>query len=231
MSDVSSSPSNVFMKATEIHKSYSHAQGELEVLRGVSLEIREGEALAILGSSGAGKSTLLQIMGTLDKPTRGELTCEGRDVLAMTDEELSRFRNQEMGFVFQFHHLLSEFNAVENVMIPCRIAGESPKLAKEKALHLLEFMGLAERAHHYPNELSGGELQRVAIARALVRHPKILFADEPTGNLDSTTSGKIQELFFRLKEEMKLALVIVTHDLTFATRFPKVYRMKDGQWV
>lgn len=225
------SDANIFMKATGIHKSYSHAMGELEILRGVSLEIKQGEALAILGSSGAGKSTLLQIMGTLDRPTRGELTCEGRDLLAMSDEELSKFRNSEMGFVFQFHHLLSEFTAVENIMIPCRVAGESPKIAKEKAMHLLEFMGLAERAQHYANELSGGELQRVAIARALVRSPKILFADEPTGNLDSQTSGKIQELFFRLKEELKLAIVIVTHDLTFATRFPKVYRMKDGQWV
>ncbi|MBV2169535.1 MAG: ABC transporter ATP-binding protein, partial [Bdellovibrio sp.] len=204
---------------------------ELEILRGVSLEIQEGEALAILGASGAGKSTLLQIMGTLDRPNRGELYCNGRDLLAMGDEELSRFRNSEMGFVFQFHHLLSEFTALENVMIPCRVGGEPVKLAREKALHLLEFMGLAERHQHYPNQLSGGELQRVAIARALVRHPKILFADEPTGNLDSQTSGKIQELFFRLKEDMKLALVIVTHDLTFAARFPKVYRMKDGQWL
>jgi ABC-type ATPase involved in cell division len=153
-------------------------------------------------------------MGTLDRPTQGEVTCEGRDLLAMNDEELSKFRNSEMGFVFQFHHLLGEFTALENVMIPCRVAGENPKEAKEKALHLLEFMGLAERATHYPNQLSGGELQRVAIARALVRKPKILFADEPTGNLDSNTSIKIQELFFRLKEEMKLALVIVTHDLT-----------------
>lgn len=226
MSDV-----KTFMKATDIHKIYSHAQGDLEVLRGVSLEIKEGEAMAILGSSGAGKSTLLQIMGTLDHPTKGELVCEGRNLLAMNDEELSAFRSKEMGFVFQFHHLLGEFTAVENIMIPCRIAGENPKQAREKALHLLDFMGLAERAEHYPNQLSGGELQRIAIARALVRHPKILFADEPTGNLDSQTSAKIQDLFFRLKEEMKLALVVVTHDLTFATRFPKVYRMKDGQWV
>ncbi|WII72026.1 ABC transporter ATP-binding protein [Bdellovibrio sp. 22V] len=224
------SDDNVFLRAVDIHKSYSQGTGELEILRGISLEIKQGEALAILGSSGAGKSTLLQIMGTLDRPNRGELYCEGRNLLEMSDEELSRFRNSEMGFVFQFHHLLSEFSALENVMIPCRVAGESLKAAREKALHLLEFMGLAERFEHYPNQLSGGELQRVAIARALVRHPKILFADEPTGNLDSHTSGKIQELFFRLKEEMKLALVIVTHDLTFATRFPKVYRMKDGQW-
>lgn len=225
------SDSNVLLTAIDIHKSYVQGTGQLEILRGVSLEIKQGEALAILGSSGAGKSTLLQIMGTLDRPNRGELFCEGRDLLAMNDEELSKFRNAEMGFVFQFHHLLGEFTALENVMIPCRVGGEPVKIAKEKALHLLEFMGLADRADHYPNQLSGGELQRIAIARALVRHPKILFADEPTGNLDSMNSGKIQELFFRLKEEMKLALVVVTHDLTFATRFPKVYRMKDGLWL
>ncbi|WP_413581144.1 ABC transporter ATP-binding protein [Bdellovibrio sp. HCB288] len=224
-------PVSNFLSVRNIHKSYPSGNGELEILRGVSLDINGGEALAILGSSGAGKSTLLQIMGTLDRPSSGEVTFEGRDLLAMNDDEISKFRNAEMGFVFQFHHLLSEFNAVENVMIPCRVAGESPKAAKEKALHLLEFMGLADRANHFPNQLSGGELQRIAIARALVRHPKILFADEPTGNLDSNTSAKIQELFFRLKEEMQLALVIVTHDLTFATRFPKVYRMKDGLWV
>lgn len=218
------------LKAVDIHKSYAQGTGELEILRGISLEIKEGEAFAILGSSGAGKSTLLQIMGTLDRPNKGELYCEGRDLLAMNDEELSRFRNSEMGFVFQFHHLLGEFTALENVMIPCRVAGENVKEAKEKAQHLLNFMGLFDRKEHYPNQLSGGELQRVAIARALVRHPKILFADEPTGNLDSTTSAKIQDLFFKLKEEMKLALVVVTHDLAFATRFPKVYRMKDGLW-
>jgi lipoprotein-releasing system ATP-binding protein len=222
---------NVLLKAVDIHKSYNQGADQLEILRGINMEIREGEALAMLGASGAGKSTLLQILGTLDRPSRGELYCEGRDVLAMNDDELSRFRNAEMGFVFQFHHLLSEFNALENVMIPCRVGGENLKTAKEKSMHLLEFMGLADRAHHYPQQLSGGELQRVAIARALVRHPKVLFADEPTGNLDSHTSVKIQDLFFRLKEEMKLALVIVTHDLTFATRFPKVYRMKDGQWI
>ncbi len=224
------SSEEILLRAVNIHKSYAQGVGELEILRGVSLDIRQGEALAILGSSGAGKSTLLQIMGTLDRPNKGELFCEGRDLLAMNDEELSRFRNAEMGFVFQFHHLMAEFTALENIMIPCRVGGESVAIAKEKAMHLLDFMGLADRAEHHPNQLSGGELQRVAIARALVRHPKILFADEPTGNLDSNTSLKIQDLFFRLKEEMKLALVIVTHDLTFATRFPKVYRMKDGLW-
>lgn len=221
----------ILLSAQDIHKSYAQGSGQLEILRGISLEIREGEALAILGASGSGKSTLLQILGTLDRPDRGELFCEDRNLLTMGDEELSLFRNSEMGFVFQSHHLLGEFTALENVMIPCRVGGEPIKEARDKAMHLLEYMGLAERHEHYPQQLSGGELQRVAIARALVRQPKILFADEPTGNLDSQTSGKIQDLFFRLKDEMKLALVIVTHDLTFATRFPKVYRMKDGLWV
>ncbi|AHI05524.1 ABC-type transport, ATP-binding protein [Bdellovibrio bacteriovorus W] len=220
----------VFLRAVDIHKSYEQGSGSLDILRGVSLDIGKGEALAILGASGAGKSTLLQIMGTLDRPSAGQLFCEGRDLLAMGDEELSRFRNSEMGFVFQFHHLLAEFNALENVILPARVAGDSLKEAKERGAYLLEFMGLAERQDHFPNQLSGGELQRVAIARALMRQPKILFADEPTGNLDSQTSLKIQDLFFRLRDEMNLALVVVTHDLTFATRFPKVYQMKDGHW-
>jgi lipoprotein-releasing system ATP-binding protein len=222
--------STILLRAQDIHKSYSQGTSDLEVLKGVSLEVRAGEALAILGASGSGKSTLLHIAGTLDKPNKGTLTCEGRDLLAMDDEALASFRNSEMGFVFQFHHLISELTAVENVMIPCRVAGEAPKIAQDRALLLLELMGLTERRDHYPNQLSGGELQRVAIARALVRHPKILFADEPTGNLDSYNSAKIQELFFKLQEQMNLALVVVTHDLSFATKFPKVYRMKDGLW-
>ncbi|MNK26218.1 Lipoprotein-releasing system ATP-binding protein LolD [compost metagenome] len=221
----------LLLKATDIHKSYSRIDSELEILRGINMEIRTGEALAILGASGSGKSTLLHILGTLDKPNRGELICEDRDLLAMDDEALARFRNTEMGFVFQFHHLISELSAVENVMLPCRVGGENLTEAKEKALALLDTIGLYERREHYPNQLSGGELQRVAIARSLVRHPKILFADEPTGNLDSLNSGKIQDLFFQLQEQMKLALVVVTHDLNFATKFPKIYRMKDGQWT
>jgi lipoprotein-releasing system ATP-binding protein len=221
----------VFLQATDIYKSFPQGNGELEILRGISVEIRYGEALAILGSSGAGKSTLLQIMGTLDRPTKGEIFFEGRNLMSMGDEELSHFRNSKMGFVFQFHHLLSEFTALENIMIPSRVGGESVKTAKERAQYLMDFMGLSHRQDHFPSQLSGGELQRVAIARALVRQPKILFADEPTGNLDSSTSGKIQDLFFRLKMEMNLALVVVTHDLNFAARFPKIYRMKDGQWL
>ncbi len=221
----------VLLRASNIHKSYSQNDGDLEVLRGVSLEVKRGEALAILGASGSGKSTLLHIMGTLDKPTQGELTFEGRDLLTLSDEELGAFRNSEMGFVFQFHHLIAELSAEENILLPCRVAGEALTEARERVQELLNTVGLFERRHHFPNQLSGGELQRIAIARALVRKPKILFADEPTGNLDSLNSAKIQDLFFKLQEQMNLALIVVTHDLNFATRFPKVYRMKDGQWI
>jgi lipoprotein-releasing system ATP-binding protein len=205
--------------------------GELQILRGLSLDIHEGEAISILGASGAGKSTFLQILGTLDRPQSGELFFQERNILAMEDEELALFRNEKMGFVFQFHHLLAEFTALENVMIPGRIAGESTKEAKEKATALLYQMGLGPRIEHYPSQLSGGELQRVAIARALVRRPKVLFADEPTGNLDVQNSLRIQDLFFELKERMGLALVVVTHDLSFAQKFPRILRMKDGQWI
>lgn len=219
------------LTAVELHKAYSQGADKLEILRGVGFEIGAGQSVAILGSSGAGKSTLLQILGTLDKPDRGELFFEGQDLLKLPDEELALFRNKQMGFVFQFHHLLSEMTALENVMIPCRVGMEPLKEAREKAEHLLQQMNLQDRLHHYPSQLSGGELQRVAIARALVRHPKILFADEPTGNLDSQNSGRIQELFFELQAQLGLALVVVTHDLQFATRFPRILRMKDGLWA
>ncbi len=218
------------LKAQQIHKSYPQGSGELEILKGVDFEIQPSQAIAILGASGSGKSTLLHILGTLDKPNSGSLKFEGQDLLAMNDDELSRFRSEKMGFVFQSHHLLGEMTALENVMIPCRVANEPVRDAREKAEHYLSLMGLQERMKHYPNELSGGELQRVAIARALVRKPQILFADEPTGNLDSQNSGRIQDLFFELQQKMGLALVIVTHDLQFASRFPKILRMKDGHW-
>lgn len=221
---------NILIRAHNIHKSYSQGTDTLEILRGVDFQLAPAQAVAILGASGAGKSTLLQILGTLDKPSQGELFFEDQNLLQLPDEELALFRNKQMGFVFQFHHLLSEMTALENVMIPCRIGNEPVKEAREKAEQLLEMMGLVDRRGHYPSQLSGGELQRVAIARALVRHPKILFADEPTGNLDSQNSGRIQDLFFELQSRMGLALVVVTHDLQFATRFPKVMRMKDGLW-
>jgi lipoprotein-releasing system ATP-binding protein len=223
---------NPLIRAASLVRTFPQGDGgELQILRGLSLDIHEGEAISILGASGAGKSTFLQILGTLDRPQSGELYFQNRNILAMDDEELALFRNEKMGFVFQFHHLLAEFTALENVMIPGRIAGESTKEAKEKATALLYQMGLGPRIEHYPSQLSGGELQRVAIARALVRRPQILFADEPTGNLDVQNSLRIQDLFFELKERLGLALVVVTHDLSFAQKFPRILRMKDGQWI
>jgi len=202
----------------------------LEVLRGIDLEIKAGEAVCIMGSSGAGKSTLLHILGTLDKPTLGKVIFNGRDLTRESDEALAEFRNHSMGFVFQFHHLMSEFTALENVMMPCRISGMSLRESRVESERLLELLGLAGRIKHYPSELSGGEQQRVAISRALVRKPVVLFADEPTGNLDTANAGRIQDLFFELKSRLNLTLVVVTHDPVFAQKFPRVLRMRDGLW-
>lgn len=213
-----------------VTKSYPMGSGRLEVLRGIDLEIRAGEAVCIVGSSGAGKSTLLHILGTLDRPTLGKVVFKGQDLTRETDEKMAEFRNRSMGFVFQFHHLMSEFNALENVMMPCRIAGLSLRESRLNAERLLELLGLAARLKHFPSELSGGEQQRVAIARALVRNPEVLFADEPTGNLDTVNAGRIQDLFFELKERMKLTLVVVTHDAAFAQKFPRCLKMRDGLW-
>lgn len=221
---------SVLLKARALHKSYAQGVGSLSILKGVDLEIRSGEALCILGSSGAGKSTLLQILGTLDKPDSGELIFDGMNLLDLDDEAIAKFRSQKMGFVFQFHHLLSELTALENILLPSRIASEDMFQARRHAHELLDQMGLSSRASHYPSELSGGELQRVAIARALSRRPQILFADEPTGNLDSENSKNIQDLFFELRRSMGLTFVVVTHDLQFASRFPRVLRMRDGRW-
>lgn len=222
--------SDVLLKAQGLRKVYTQGEGQLEILKGIDIEIREGEAVGIIGASGAGKSTLLQIIGALDQPTEGELWFEGRGLLQMNDEELSRFRNEKMGFVFQFHHLLSELTALENVMLPGRIAGETLGPLKNRSEELLSLLGLGARKEHYPTQMSGGELQRVAIARALIRRPRILFADEPTGNLDSANSLKIQDLFFELKKTLGLTLVVVTHDRDFAARFPRVLEMSDGKW-
>ena len=205
--------------------------GHLPILRGLDFEVVAGEAVCILGASGAGKSTFLHILGTLDRPTRGSVSFENRDLFTRSDAELSKFRATKMGFVFQFHHLLSEFTALENVMIPGRIAGLHPRDCRARAKALLEYLGLNARLAHYPSELSGGEQQRVAIARALFHKPPLLLADEPTGNLDSENSLRIQDLFFQLKEELGLTLVVVTHDQRFAGRFARNVRMADGQWV
>jgi len=217
--------------AKDIYKSYPQGAGELRILNGVSLTIQAGESISIVGSSGAGKSTLMHILGTLDRPNTGELVVAGQNVLAMKDDELALYRNSQMGFVFQFHHLLQEFTALENIAIPLRIAGVERIQAMAQAAHFLGTMGLGARGNHYPSQLSGGELQRVAIARALIRRPKILFADEPTGNLDSKNSALIQDLFFELKEKFGLTLVVVTHDANFAKKFSRALRISDGQWA
>lgn len=217
------------LEAKELTKSFQQGTSELNILKGVSLSLRPGDSISIVGPSGSGKSTLMHLLSSLDRPTSGSLTVEGKNLLTLNDDELAMFRAQTMGYVFQFHHLISEFSALENVMIPYRIVDDNKTVAREKSLEMLEVMGLKDRVNHYPSQLSGGELQRVAIARALVRRPKILFADEPTGNLDSKTSLSIQRLFFDLKVAYGLTLVVVTHDVTFASKFSKVLRMNDGR--
>ena len=205
--------------------------GTLKVLKGIDLQVDKSEVVSIMGASGAGKSTLLQILGTLSTPDSGSLVIDGTDVTRLSRKEISRFRNLKLGFVFQFHHLLPEFTSLENVMIPALIAGKSEKTAKEEALKLLDTMGLAERTTHKPSELSGGEQQRVAIARALVNRPAVLFADEPSGNLDSVTKNEIHNLFFRLRDELGQTIVIVTHDPELAKMCDRTLFMKDGQFL
>ena len=209
-------------------KGITKSFGNLQVLKGIDLEIGKSEVVSIVGASGAGKSTLLQILGTLSRPDSGSLTIDSRDVLSLRSAELSEFRNRRIGFVFQSHHLLPEFTALENVMIPALIAGESRKAASEKAAALLSEVGLAERATHKPSELSGGEAQRVAIARALVNNPAVLFADEPSGNLDSATKQEIHALFFALREHHGQTIVIVTHDEGLAMMCDRCLKMRDG---
>ena len=186
--------------------------GSLEVLKGIDLTINKGEIVSIVGPSGAGKTTLLQIIGTLDKPDSGSVCVDGIDVTTLSQKKLSDFRNQHIGFVFQFHQLLPEFTALENIMIPAYIAGTSQKAARKRAEELLQFMGLADRANHKPNELSGGEKQRVAVARALVNNPAVILADEPSGSLDSKNKAELHQLFFDLRDKYGQTFVIVTHD-------------------
>ena len=217
----------MIIEACNIHKSF----GTLEVLKGVDYSVDKGEVVAVVGASGAGKSTLLQILGTLSTPDAGSLLVDGTDVLGLSGKALSAFRNRRIGFVFQAHHLLPEFNALENVMIPALIGGDSPKEARMRALPLLEAVGLSGRLEHKPSELSGGEQQRVAIARALVNSPAILFADEPTGNLDSRTKEDIHRLLFSLRESLGQTLVIVTHDPALADLCDRTCHMQDGLFV
>ncbi|MCX8057465.1 MAG: ABC transporter ATP-binding protein [Ignavibacteria bacterium] len=219
----------IILKAIDIKKSYSLDKNlKLEVLKGISLEIFEGEILEIIGASGAGKSTLLHILGTIDKPDEGELYFDSINLLKLKDEEISKFRNQHIGFVFQFHHLLPEFTALENVVIPMMITGKTFDECKTRAMELLDYVGLSHRLNHKPSELSGGELQRVAIARALANNPKIIFADEPTGNLDSKNSKAIIELIKNLNQELNQTFVIVTHNPDLVEIANRVREIIDG---
>ena len=215
------------IQATNIVKSY----GPLEVLRGLDFNVESGEVVAIVGASGAGKSTLLQILGTLDVPNQGELHIDGTPVHGMSRSVLSRFRNENLGFVFQSHRLLPEFNAVENVMMPAWISGQSTDKSAPRAEALLQELGLGHRLAHNPSELSGGEQQRVAVARALMNRPKVLLADEPSGNLDSENAEALHDLFFQLRDRSGQTIVLVTHNETLAARADRTLRMADGQFI
>lgn len=217
----------MIIKASDIHKSF----GQLKVLKGIDLEVGKGEIVSITGASGAGKSTLLQILGTLSTPDSGSLEIDGTRVDRMSRDEAADFRCRKIGFVFQAHHLLPEFTAEENVMIPAMIAGVPQKKARERAAELISLLGLEERRNHKPSELSGGEQQRIATARALVNSPAVLFADEPTGNLDSVTKQEIHKLFFELRDKLGQTIVIVTHDPELASLCDRCLTMKDGRFI
>ncbi len=211
-----------------IAKNIKKQYGQLNVLKGVDLHIKEAEVVSIVGSSGAGKTTLLTILGTLDRPTSGEILFNNTNITALNEKKLAAFRNQYIGFVFQFHHLLPEFTALENVCIPAFINKKSKKEAELKATALLDLLGLRERGTHKPSELSGGEQQRVAVARALINDPKVIFADEPSGNLDSENAQNLHQLFFKLRDELKQTIVVVTHNDALANITDRKLVMKDG---
>lgn len=215
------------IKAKDIVKNY----GDLQVLKGVNMHVKEGEIVSIVGDSGAGKTTLLQILGTLDKATSGSLSIKGTDISKLSKSELSQFRNREIGFIFQFHHLLPEFTALENVCIPAFIGKMDKRKAEERALQLLDRLGLKERAQHKPGQLSGGEQQRVAVARALMNEPAVIFADEPSGNLDSKNAAHLHQLFFDLRDEFNQTFVIVTHNLELAKMADRTLTMIDGKFA
>ena len=213
------------IKGIKIHKSIN----EINILNGIDISINEGEIVSVVGKSGAGKTTLLQILGTLEKPTSGKVLFNNKDVFELNENELAEFRNQNIGFVFQSHHLLPEFTALENVCIPAYIAKSSKKSANEKAKHLIDLMGLSDRLSHKPSELSGGEQQRISVARALMNNPQVVLADEPSGNLDSKTAESLHELFFKLRDVNKQTFIIVTHNNKLADLADKKITINDGK--
>ena len=220
---------NNLIRVVDLYKSYYDGLTELPVLKGVDLQVKKAEIIAIVGASGVGKSTLLHLLGGLDRPTEGTIFYEGEDIFTLNDQELDRFRNEEIGYVFQFHHLLPEFTALENVAMPGLIARQKSDVAQDRAKELLEYVGLGERLEHRPSELSGGERQRVAIARALVNQPKVVLADEPTGNLDQKTSEAVHDLLWTLSDQFNQTFIIVTHNQTLAQRADRLIQLVDGQ--
>lgn len=215
------------IEAKNIHKSY----GDLHVLKGVDVTIRQGEIVSIVGKSGAGKSTLLHILGTLDQPDQGTVSFDGTDVLSLDVKRMARFRNERIGFIFQFHHLLPEFTALENVCIPAFIKGDSEAKATKRAKELLDYLGLSDRLTHKPTQLSGGEQQRVAVARSLMNQPAVVFADEPSGNLDSSSSKELHDLLFQLRKDFNQTFLIVTHNTELAQMSDRTIVMQDGKLV
>lgn len=219
------------LEVRNLYKSYGDGSAKVEVLKGIDLTVEAGDTLAMVGPSGAGKSTLLHVMGTIDRPTSGDVLFDGEQVFSLSDQPLAAFRNRSIGFVFQFHHLLPEFSALENVMMPMLIGGEKRGKVEGRARELLDGVGLSHRITHRPGELSGGEQQRVAIARALVREPRLLLADEPTGNLDMKTSHEVHELLYDIQRRTGISLVIVTHNEQLAAGMKRTVRLVDGKVV
>lgn len=217
------------IRVVDLYKSYYDGLTELPVLKGIDLAVKRGEIVAVVGASGVGKSTLLHLLGGLDRPTEGTIFYEGEDTFALNDRELDRFRNEEIGFVFQFHHLLPEFTALENVAMPGLIAGQPSDVAHHRSAELLDYVGLGERVSHRSFELSGGERQRVAIARALMNQPKVILADEPTGNLDAKTSEAVHDLLWGLNDQFNQTFIIVTHNQSLARRADRLIELVDGQ--